>query len=141
MATRFRALGLGAVVLVAGGGWPRDAAAFSVLAHEAIIDTAWDKDILPLLHRRFPDATPEALNDAHGYAYGGSIIQDIGYYPHGSRLFSDLTHYVRSGEFILALLHDAEDLNEYAFALGALSHYAADIDGHSVGTNRVVPIL
>lgn len=134
-------LWIGALVFVACAGWPRAADAFSVLAHEAIIDTAWNKDILPLIRLRFPHATPEQLNDAHGYAYGGAIIQDIGYYPHGSRLFSDLTHYVRSGDFILALLHDAKDVNDYAFALGALSHYAADIDGHSVGTNRAVPIL
>lgn len=134
-------LSLWAIVLLLGGAWPREARAFSVLAHEAIIDTAWDKSILPLILLRFPGATPEQLSDAHGYAYGGAIIQDIGYYPHGSRLFSDLTHYVRSGDFILALLHDARDVNDYAFALGALSHYAADIDGHSVGTNRAVPIL
>ena len=81
------------------------------------------------------------MKEAHGYAYGGAIIQDLGYYPHGSHFFSDLTHYVRSGDFILALLRDAKDLNGYAFALGALSHYAADNDGHSIGTNRAVPIL
>jgi zinc dependent phospholipase C len=120
---------------------PRVAGAFSVLAHEAIIDTAWDKNIRPLILERYPQATPEQLKDAHGYAYGGAIIQDMGYYPHGSHLFSDLTHYVRSGDFILALLRDAKDVNGYAFALGALSHYAADIDGHRVGTNRAVPIL
>jgi Zinc dependent phospholipase C len=140
-ARRVGTLWIGALVLVLGSAWPRAADAFSVLAHEAIIDTAWNKEILPLLRLRFPKATPEELSEAHGYAYGGAIIQDIGYYPHGSRLFSDLTHYVRSGDFILALLHDAKDVNEYAFALGALSHYAADIDGHSVGTNRAVPIL
>jgi hypothetical protein len=130
-----------AIVFVSGVAWPRAADALSVLAHEAIIDAAWDKNVLPLIRLRFPNATPEQLSDAHGFAYGGAIIQDIGYYPHGSRLFSDLTHYVRSGEFILALLHDAKDVNDYAFALGALSHYVADIDGHSVGTNRAVPIL
>ena len=140
-ARRAVTLWIWALVFVSGVAWPRAADAFSVLAHEAIIDTAWDKGILPLILLRFPHATPEQLNDAHGYAYGGAIIQDIGYYPHGSRLFSDLTHYVRSGDFILALLHDAKDVNDYAFALGALSHYAADIDGHSMGTNRAVPIL
>jgi hypothetical protein len=121
--------------------WPQVAAGFSVLAHEAIIDTAWDKNIRPLILQRYPHATAEELTDAHGYAYGGAIIQDMGYYPHGSHLFSDLTHYVRSGDFILALLRDASDVKGYAFALGALSHYAADIDGHRVGTNRAVPIL
>jgi hypothetical protein len=122
-------------------GWPDVAAGYSVLAHEALIDTAWDTNIRPLLLQRFPNATPEELKEAHGYAYGGAIIQDLGYYPHGSHFFSDLTHYVRSGDFILALLRDAKDLNGYAFALGALSHYAADNDGHGIATNRAVPIL
>ncbi len=120
---------------------PRSAAGYAVLAHEAIVDTTWDTDIRPLLQKRFPNATPEELKEAHGYAYGGAIIQDLGYYPHGSHFFSDLTHYVRSGDFILALLRDSKDLNGYAFALGALSHYAADNQGHSIGTNRAVPIL
>jgi hypothetical protein len=94
-----------------------------------------------LLLRRFPDATPDELKEAHGYAYGGAIIQDMGYYPHGSHLFSDLTHYMRSGDFVLALLRDSSDLDGYAFALGALSHYAADNDGHLIGVNRAVPVL
>lgn len=122
-------------------GWPSGAAAYSVLAHEAIIDSAWDASIRPLLLKRFPNATPEELKEAHGYAYGGAIIQDLGYYPHGSFFFSDLTHYVRSGDFVLALLRDAQDLDGYAFALGALAHYCADIEGHPLGTNRAVPIL
>src|ERR1039457_4355537 len=122
-------------------GWPAQSAAYAVLAHEAIIDSAWDPSIRPLLLKRFPGATPEELKEAHGYAYGGAIIQDMGYYPHGSHFFSDLTHYVRSGDFILALLRDAKDLDGYAFALGALSHYAADNDGHLIATNRAVPLL
>jgi hypothetical protein len=122
-------------------GWPVKTAAYAVLAHEAIIDSAWDTNIRPLLLNRFPDATREELKEAHGYAYGGAIIQDMGYYPHGSHLFSDLTHYVRSGDFVLALLRDAKDLDGYAFALGALSHYAADNDGHLIGVNRAVPEL
>jgi zinc dependent phospholipase C len=113
--------------------------AYSVLAHEAIIDSAWDK-IRSLLLERYPNATPDELREAHGYAYGGSLIQDLGYYPHGSRYFSDLTHYVRSGEFVRALIRDAQDMNEYAFALGALAHYAADDDGHRA-VNRAVPLL
>ena len=117
------------------------AQAYSVLAHEAIIDSAWNISLRPLLFERFPNATPEEMKQAHAYAYGGAIIQDLGYYPHGSHFFSDLTHYVRSGDFILALLRDSHDLNGYAFALGALSHYAADNDGHRVGTNPAVPIL
>ena len=122
-------------------GWPAQSAAYGVLAHEAIVDSAWDANIRPLLLERFPQATKEELKEAHGYAYGGAIIQDMGYYPHGSHFFSDLTHYVRSGDFIRALLHDSKDLDDYAFALGALSHYAADNDGHLIGVNRAVPIL
>ena len=120
---------------------PAKVAAYSVLSHEAIIDSAWDTNIKPLLLKRFPDVTPEELREAHGYAYGGAIIQDMGYYPHGSMFFSDLAHYVRSGDFVLILLRDSKDLNEYAFALGALAHYAADNNGHRIGTNRAVPIL
>jgi hypothetical protein len=90
---------------------------------------------------RFPGATEAEIKEAHGYAYGGAIIQDMGYYPHGSFFFSDLTHYVRSGDFVLALLRDSKDINGYAFALGALAHYAADNDGHPMGTNRAVPLL
>jgi len=121
--------------------WPSEATAYAVLSHEAIIDSAWDTNIRPVLLKRFPDATGEQLREAHGYAYGGAIIQDLGYYPHGRFFFSDLTHYVRSGDFVLALLRDSSDLNGYAFALGALAHYAADNDGHPMGTNRAVPML
>jgi hypothetical protein len=122
-------------------GWPSEAAAYAVLAHEAIIDSAWNTDMRPLLLKRFPDATAEQLKEAHGYAYGGAIIQDMGYYPHGNFFFSDLTHYVRSGDFVLALIRDSKDLDGYAFALGALAHYAADNSGHPMGTNRAVPLL
>ena len=115
--------------------------AFSVLTHEAIIDSAWKDSIRPLLLQRFPNATKEELKDAHAYAYGGSIIQDMGYYPFGSHLFSDLTHYVRTGDFVEALIRDSKDLNEYAFALGTMAHYAADNYGHRIAVNRSVPIL
>jgi hypothetical protein len=114
---------------------------YSVLTHEAIIDSAWEDSIKPLLLRRFPGTTAEQLREAHAYTYGGAIIQDMGYYPFGSKLFTDLTHYVRSGDFIEALLGEAQDVNEYAFALGALAHYAADNDGHSKAVNLAVPIL
>lgn len=115
--------------------------AYAVLAHQALIDTVWETHLKPLLKARYPRATEDELSAAQAYAYGGSIIQDLGYYPHGSHLFSDLTHYVRSGDFVLALLRDAQDLDQYAFALGALSHYATDNEGHRIGTNRAVPIL
>ena len=127
--------------LVMALGWPAETSAYAVLAHEAIIDAAWDMNIRPLLLKRFPNATQEQLKEAHGFAYGGAIIQDMGYYPHGSFFFSDLTHYVRSGDFVLALIRDSNDLDGYAFALGAMAHYAADNDGHPIGTNRAVPVL
>jgi len=114
---------------------------YSVLTHEAIVDSVWDSSIQKLLVKRFPNATPEDLEKAHAYTYGGCIIQDIGYYPFGSHLFSDLTHYVRTGDFILALLRESHDLNEYAFALGAIAHYAADNSGHRLAINPSVPIL
>ena len=112
--------------------------AYSVLTHEAIIDAAWKESIVPVLLKRFPDATPGELLEAHAYAYGGAIIQDMGYYPFGNAFFSDLTHYVRSGDFVLALIEESRDLNEYAFAVGALAHYAADNSGHPLATNRAV---
>jgi len=118
-----------------------DCTGYSVLTHEAIIDAAWKDDIVPLLLRKFPSATPEELLQAHAYAYGGAIIQDLGYYPFGNKFFSDLTHYVRSGDFVLALIEESKNLNEYAFALGALSHYAADTSGHQLATNRAVAIM
>jgi hypothetical protein len=114
---------------------------YSVLTHEAITDAAWKDYIKPLLLQRFPNLTPEELLQAHAYVYGGAIIQDLGYYSFGSRLFSDLTHYVRSGDFVISLIAESRDQNEYAFALGALGHYAADISGHPLATNRSVPLL
>ena len=39
------------------------------------------------------------------------------------------------------MLADARDVNEYAFALGALSHYAADYEGHPLAVNRAVPLV
>jgi hypothetical protein len=121
--------------------WSPTSYGYTVLTHEAIIDSVWDASLQKLLLKRFPDATPEQLQQAHAYAYGGCIIQDMGYYPFSSRFFSDLTHYVRSGDFIEALIRESKDLNEYAFALGALEHYAADTEGHRIATNRAVPIL
>lgn len=109
---------------------PSQAGAYSVLSHEEVIDLVWHDQIVPLLLERFPNTTPDQLREAHSYAYGGCIIQDIGYYPHGSHLFSDLLHYVRTGNFVLSLLREASDANELAFALGALAHYTADTYGH-----------
>jgi hypothetical protein len=122
-------------------GWPCPTEAYSVLTHEAIIDAAWDTNIRPVLLARFPNASLDDLRKAHAYAYGGAIIQDMGYYPHGNKFFSDLTHYFRSGDFIEALLRDSLDLNDYAFAIGAMAHYAADNNGHRLATNLAVPML
>lgn len=105
---------------------------YSILTHEEIIDLLWVDQIKPLLLKKFPSATEEDIRKAHAYAYGGSLIQDMGYYPFGNKLFSDLVHYVRSGDFVITLLNEATDINEYAFALGALTHYAADNVGHPV---------
>jgi len=107
-------------------------AAYSVLTHEQVIDLLWKDDLQPLLKKRFPSATDDDLKKAHAFAYGGSLVQDMGYYPFGNKYFSDLTHYVRTGDFIVNLLNEASDLNEYAFALGALAHYSSDICGHPV---------
>ncbi len=119
----------------------RPSVAYSVLSHEAIIDALWDTGLRQALLQRFPTATPAQLKEAHSFAYGGAILQDMGYYPHGNGYFSDLTHYARTGDFIQALIRDSETLDEYAFALGALSHYAADNDGHKLATNVGEPLI
>ena len=113
--------------------------AYSVLTHEQIVDFLWESDIKKVLGERFPGATIEQFRTAHAYAYGGSLIQDMGYYPGGSKFFSDLVHYVRSGDFVSEMIRQAQDMNEMAFALGALSHYVSDSDGHPA-VNRAVPV-
>jgi len=120
---------------------PAPARAYSVLAHEANIDALWDAGIRPLLVRRFPRATAADLKEARAYAYGGSVIQDLGYYPFGSHFFSNLLHYVRSGEFVETIIRDARDVNEYAFALGALGHYTSDNVGHPEAVNKAVALM
>ena len=115
------------------------ASAYSVLTHEEIVDLLWTDQIRPLLLKQYPGLTEDQITEAHAYAYGGAVIQDLGYYPFGSREFSDLVHYVRSGDFVRQLLIESQDVNEYAFALGALSHYASDIAGHPA-VNRAVAI-
>lgn len=118
----------------------RPASAYSVLAHETMVDAVWDEVITPMLKARFANADAEAIKSARAYAYGGSVMPDMGYYPFGSHFFTNLLHYTRSGDFVEALIRDARDVNEYAFALGALAHYIADSTGHPLGTNRAVPI-
>jgi hypothetical protein len=114
--------------------------AYSLQTHEQLIDLTWQSSIAPLLRSRYPNITPQELERARSYAYAGSVIQDIGYYPFGDSFFSDLTHYVRTGDFVVHLFRDAKDANQLAFAIGALSHYVGDNIGHSQATNRAVPL-
>ncbi len=117
------------------GLFPRPADAYSFLTHESMVDAAWHGSIRQALLARFPNSTRAQLHEARSYAYGGATIQDLGYYPFGHQFFSNLTHYVRSGEFVNNLIRDSRNVNEYAFALGALSHYIGDSDGHHDATN------
>src|SRR5207248_5695906 len=123
------------VVLMCSGG----SSAYSVLTHEELVDLVWAGQIRPLLLKRYPSLSEDQIKEAHAYAYGGAVIQDLGYYPFGSRDFSNLVHYVRGGDFVHELLLQSQDVNEYAFALGALSHYASDIAGHPA-VNQAVAI-
>ena len=118
----------------------RPAKAYSVLTHEQLIDLTWQSSIVPLLLSRYPTLTPAQIEEARAYAYGGCVIQDIGYYPFGDAFFSDLTHYVRSGDFVVNLFRNAGNANELAFAVGALSHYIGDSIGHATATNLAVPV-
>jgi Zinc dependent phospholipase C len=113
---------------------------YSVQTHEELIDLAWKQSIRPILLKQYPTLTEAQLQEAHAYAYGGCAIQDFGYYPFGNVFFSNLTHYVRAGDFILSLLRNAKTADELAFAIGALSHYIGDNIGHSSVVNRAVPI-
>jgi len=119
---------------------PQTVDAYSLLTHEQLIDLTWQDSIVPLLLSRYPNLTKADLDQAHAYAYGGCVIQDIGYYPFGDRSFSNLTHYVRSGDFVVNLFRNAHNANELAFAIGALSHYIGDSVGHAEATNLAVPI-
>jgi hypothetical protein len=118
----------------------RTGVTYSVQTHEQLIDLTWKSSIRPLLVSRYPKLTEAQIREAHAYAYGGCAIQDLGYYPFGKTLFSDLTHYVRSGDFIVALLRDASTADELAFAVGALSHYIGDNIGHSQVVNVSVAL-
>ena len=128
------------VLLLAAILLASDSTAYSVLTHEELIDLAWNDSIRPLLLAKFPKSTDAELVVAHSFAYGGSAVQDMGYYPFGKVFFSELTHYVRSGDFVVRLLSDARTLNEYAFAIGALSHYLGDSIGHSEAVNRATAL-
>src|SRR5262245_32666232 len=123
-------LGFGGLILLFS--FAPHASSCSVLTHEAIFDSLWIGSIRPVWVMRFPQASEDQLREAHAYAYGGCILQDLGYYPFGSHFFSDLVHYVRSADFLEALLDESTDLKEFAFALGAVAHYGADVAGHSI---------
>ena len=131
--TTFRVLIAILIVLSSGQG----ALAYSVLTHEEIVDLVWEEQIKPLILHRYPELSEDQITEAHAYAYGGAVIQDLGYYPFGSVEFSDLVHYVRSGDFVRELLAQSQNANEYAFALGALSHYTSDIAGHPAVNHAV----
>ena len=134
-AISIRMLAMLLVMLICSGG----VSAYSVLTHEEIVDLLWADEIRPLILKRYPGLSEEQIKEAHAYAYGGAVIQDLGYYPFGSVEFSNLVHYVRTGDFVRELLVQSNDANEYAFALGALSHYASDIAGHPA-VNQAVAI-
>lgn len=140
MKTRLRAA-IALAIVVALLFAPSPANAYSVLTHEANIDALWDTMIQPMLKQRFPAASKDELMKARAYTYGGCIIQDLGYYPFGSKFFSNLLHYVRTGDFVEAMIRNSQDLNEYAFALGSLGHYAADNSGHPLAVNRSVALM
>jgi hypothetical protein len=116
------------------------AKAYSILSHEALVDASWENHIKPLLLAKYPNTTKEEMHVAHAYAYGGCLMPDIGYAPFGSAYFTNLSHYVRSGDFVENLIDEAQNVNEYAFALGTMCHYMADKYGHSLGTNKIVPL-
>jgi Zinc dependent phospholipase C len=133
--TLFQAIALLALLLTATPAVP-----YSVQSHEELIDLAWKQSIRPILLKQYPTLTDAQLQEAHAYAYGGCAIQDFGYYPFGNAFFSDLTHYVRAGDFVLSLLRNAHTPDELAFAIGSLSHYIGDTVGHSTAVNHAVPI-
>ena len=122
--------------------WPltQSAKAYGILTHQQMIDQSWESTIVPILLSRFPSLSPEQLRKAHACAYGGSVIQDLGYYPFSNAYFSELTHYVRSGDFVQSLFRNAHSADEIAFAIGALAHYLGDSIGHSQATNPSVAI-
>ncbi len=126
------------VILVCG--IPEPCSAYSVLTHEEIIDLAWNGSIRPLLLSRYPGTTEEQLQRAHAFAYGGCAIQDAGYYPFANVFFSDLAHYVRTGDFVDSLFRNAHNVDEYAFAIGAMSHYVGDSIGHADAINPATAI-
>jgi hypothetical protein len=129
------------ITLIISVCWIQNVSAYGVLSHQAVVDAAWEESIKPLLKHKYSNATAEEIKKAHAYAYGGSIVQDMGYFPFGNVFFTDLLHYVRSGDFVENLISSSENINELAFALGALAHYNADIYGHPLGTNKAISLV
>jgi hypothetical protein len=134
-------LRVGCLILALLAATPSGAAAYSVLAHESNIDALWASHIRGALLARYPRTSEAALREARAHAYGGSVIQDLGYFPFGSKFFTNLLHYVKSGEFVEMMFREAKDVNELAFAIGALCHYASDVEGHAIAVNRAVPLM
>ena len=114
--------------------------AYSLLTHQQLIDLTWKNSIVPLLLSRYPNLTPAQLDEARAYAYGGCVIQDIGYYPLGDVSFSNLTHYVRSGDFVLNLFRNANNADELAFASWRSFSLHRRLGRPSQATNNAVPI-
>jgi hypothetical protein len=115
---------------------------YSILTHEAVIDECWDNTLRPYLLKKFPETnTEEELRVARSYAYGGAILPDMGYFPFGSKDFTNLIHYVRGGDLIEFLIKESKDINELAFSLGMLAHYMGDNYGHSIGVNPSIPTM
>lgn len=56
----------------------------------------------------------------------GAIGPDLGYFPGGERLLSDLAHRVRSVDLTRALIHAAGSSTERAFSWGWVTHVLAD---------------
>lgn len=119
---------------------PQRASAYGLSTHLLLVDLVWASDIRPLLVKSFPCQTEAVYDRARVYAYGGALVQDAGYYLGGQADLSDLTHYARSGDFVSNLFRNATDVDELAFALGALTHYVGDTIGHPDATNQSVPI-
>jgi hypothetical protein len=70
-------LGTAALLLM----MPAACQAFSVLAHQAIVDQAWEGTLVSAVRKRFPNATQQELEDARGYARGGSHLPTWGIFP------------------------------------------------------------
>lgn len=71
----------------------------------------------------------------------GAVGPDIGYFPGGDRILSDLAHCVRTGALARTLLATARSRVERAFALGWLTHYLGDASIHPLIGRAVGELL